>query len=54
MNLKQIEKLLIEHLQESGEIRADLKWLKRSFWTLAGGGMTFNIAVICYLLWGAK
>lgn len=34
MNLKEIEKLLLKHLEESGEIRTDLKWLKRAFWTL--------------------
>lgn len=38
MNLKQIEKIMIQHLEESGEIRADLKWLKKSFWALAGVG----------------
>lgn len=52
MNLKQLEKLLISHLQESGEIRADLRWLKRSFWVFASGGMSFNVALACYLLWG--
>lgn len=36
MNLKELEKLLLQHLEESGEIRSDLKWLKRAFWTLAG------------------
>lgn len=54
MNLKQIEGLLIQHLQESGEIRADLKWLKRAFWALAGGGISFNVAMACYLLWGTR
>jgi hypothetical protein len=42
------------HLRESGEIKADLKWLKQAFWTLAAGGLTFNvtfvIAVVVYLL----
>jgi len=34
MNLKELERLLLQHLQESGEIRSDLKWLKRAFWVL--------------------
>lgn len=31
-----LEKAMVKHLEESGEIRADLKWLKKSFWVLAG------------------
>lgn len=31
-----MEKILEAHLIESGEIRSDLKWLKRSFWSLVG------------------
>jgi hypothetical protein len=50
MNLRQIEKLLIAHLQESGEIRADLKWVKRAVWTLAAGVVSWNVAVVSYLL----
>lgn len=46
MKLKQIEDLLIAHLQESGEIRSDLKWLKKAFWVLAGAVVTFNIALL--------
>lgn len=37
MTLKQLEVLLMTHLQESGEIRSDLKWLKKAFWVLVGG-----------------
>ena len=54
MNLKQIEKLLIQHLQESGEIRADLRWVKRAIWTLAGMGVTFGLSMASYILWGGK
>ena len=36
MKAKEVEKLLVEHLQESGEIRGDIKWLKKAFWTLIG------------------
>lgn len=50
MNLKQIEKALIQHLQESGEIRADLKWVKKAVWTVAAGGISWNVAVVSYLL----
>ena len=31
-----IEKAMITHFEESGEIRADLKWLKKSFYVLGG------------------
>jgi len=34
VTLKQVEALLVKHLEESGEIRTDIKWLKRAFWTL--------------------
>ena len=27
-----IEKTLVKHIEESGEIRADLKWLKKVIW----------------------
>lgn len=50
MNLKQLETLLLTHLQESGEIRADLRWLKRAFWTLAAGGVTFNVTFVAAML----
>jgi hypothetical protein len=33
-----LEHAVVKHLEESGEIRADLKWLKKSFWALAGLG----------------
>jgi hypothetical protein len=31
-----LEKAMITHFEESGEIRADLKWLKKSFYVLGG------------------
>lgn len=31
-----IELAVEKHFEESGEIRADLKWLKKSFWVLVG------------------
>jgi hypothetical protein len=48
VKLKDLENLMVEHLKESGEIRADIKWLKRAFWTLAGAGLTFNIVLAGY------
>lgn len=39
MNLKEIEKLLLKHLEESGQIRADLNWLKKSYWIVMGAIM---------------
>lgn len=42
MTLKQIEKILLDHLADSINIQkslvenaTDLKWVKRAFWTLA-------------------
>jgi hypothetical protein len=31
-----LEKSIVAHFAESGEIRADLKWLKKSYWVLIG------------------
>lgn len=36
---KRVDKLedaVTMHLQESGEIRADIKWLKKAVWFVAG------------------
>jgi hypothetical protein len=35
-----LESTLITHLEESGEIRSDLKWLKKAFGVLVGLGVT--------------
>lgn len=43
-----MEKALEDHLIESGEIRSDLKWLKRAFWTLAAAGLTFGTVITGY------
>jgi hypothetical protein len=49
-----LEKTLETHLIESGEIRSDLAWLKKAFWTLAASGLTFlvmlAIAFITYII----
>lgn len=50
MNLKQLETLLMAHLQESGQIRTDLGWLKKAFWALATAGIGFNFSLVLYLL----
>jgi hypothetical protein len=31
-----IERAVIKHLEESGEIRGDIKWLKHAFWAMVG------------------
>jgi hypothetical protein len=36
-----LEETLEQHLIESGQIRADLSWLKKAYWTLAGLGIAF-------------
>jgi hypothetical protein len=40
--LTKLEDAFMQHLTESGEIRGDLKWLKKAFWTLAGLGVTLT------------
>lgn len=50
MKLKELEALLIQHLQESGEIRTDIKWLKRAFWTLVSLVTTLSGAVMTYFI----
>lgn len=40
--LKELRSKLEKHLEESGEIRSDLSWLKKAFWVLASAGLTFN------------
>jgi len=32
--LSKLEDAIIKHLEESGEIRSDLRWLKKAFWFL--------------------
>lgn len=41
-----LETTVEDHLIESGEIRGDLKWLKRGYWGLVGLGVTFSGAAI--------
>lgn len=48
--LKELRMRLEHHLEESGEIRADIRWLKRAFWTLIGAGLTFNGIVAVAIL----
>lgn len=44
--LAKLEDAFLQHLTESGEIRGDLKWLKKAFWTLAGLGVTLTAGII--------
>lgn len=54
MTLKQLEKTIIEHLQESGQIKADLSWLKKAHWIQFAATITFIstavISIFMYLL----
>jgi hypothetical protein len=34
VKLKEVETMLVKHLEESGQIRSDIAWLKKSFWAL--------------------
>lgn len=45
-DLRELRDKLEKHLEESGEIRNDLQWLKKAFWTLAGTGLTFNVTLV--------
>lgn len=49
--LTKLEDAFIKHLTESGEIRGDLRWLKKSFWTLAGLVGTGLIKEILHTIW---
>lgn len=52
--LDRLEEIVEKHLEQSGGIQADLAWLKKAMWVVAGGGVTFNVslavALIMYLL----
>lgn len=54
--MSKLESVVTTHLEESGAIRTDLAWLKKSFWVLAGAGVTFNVTlvvgIILYLVKG--
>lgn len=44
---KRVDKLettVTKHLEESGEIRADLKWLKKFMWLVLGSPIAVEIA----------
>lgn len=43
-----LEETLEKHLIESGEIRSDLSWLKKAFWTLTASVLTFGTVLIGY------
>jgi hypothetical protein len=49
-DLRDLRKKLEDHLEESGEIRSDLKFLKKAFWLLAGGLISFNVMLAIALL----
>ena len=49
-DLKELRSKLENHLEESGQIRADIAWLKKAFWTLAGAGVTFNVTLVVGLI----
>ena len=38
--MDKFEAILTKHLEESGEIRSDLKWVKKGLWTMIGLGTT--------------
>ena len=48
--VSKLEDAFIQHLAESGEIRGDLKWLKKAFWTLTGLGITLAAGVAIEIL----
>ncbi len=48
--MTKLEDIVATHLEQSGNIRTDLAWLKKSFWTLAGAGITFNVTLAVGLI----
>lgn len=52
--MTRLEVIVEKHMEESGNIRTDLAWLKKAMFALIGGGLTFNItlavAFIMYLI----
>lgn len=49
--ITKLEDMFLQHLAESGEIRGDLKWLKKAFWTLASLVGTGFVKDILHTLW---
>lgn len=49
-DLQELRAKLEQHLEDSGVIRADIAWLKKAFWTLAGAGVTFNVTLLVGVL----
>jgi hypothetical protein len=41
--MDKLEEIVMKHLTESGEIRADIKWLKRAVYWMIGGGVLLNL-----------
>lgn len=44
-----LETALKQHLEESGVIRTDLAWLKKSYWTLVGVISAVGSAIVIKL-----
>lgn len=43
--LSALEHAVTTHLEESGEIRADIKWLKKSIWFVLGSPILTEILI---------
>jgi hypothetical protein len=41
--LDALEKAMTTHLEESGEIKADLKWLKKALWLVLASPMVTEV-----------
>lgn len=41
--LEHLEGVVTKHLEESGEIRADLKWLKKILWVVIASPMVTEV-----------
>ncbi len=48
--MSKLESIVATHLEQSGGIQADLAWLKKAYWTLAGAGVTFNVTLAVGLI----
>ena len=41
--MDKLEEVVTRHLTESGEIRSDIKWLKKAVYWMVGGGVVLNL-----------
>jgi hypothetical protein len=43
--LDRVERILAQHLEESGEMRNDIKWIKKTLWAFIGAMVTMSVTL---------